>query len=103
VARLERRVRGRTDSLARQLDQVRQVLESWGYVDGWSLTTAGEMLSRLYTETDLLLAESLREGVLDDLTPPETAAVVSCFAYERRGPDDAAPAAPVRWPTSRVA
>jgi ATP-dependent RNA helicase HelY len=101
--RLERRVKGRSQSLARQFDRVTGVLESWGYVDGWSLTPAGEMLSRLYTETDLLLAESLREGLLDGLTPPETAAMVSCFTYERRGPDGAAPTAPLRWPSSRVA
>jgi ATP-dependent RNA helicase HelY len=103
IQRLERRVRSRNDSLARQLDQVRSLLESWGYVDGWALTPAGELLARLYTETDLLLAESLREGLLDGLTVPETAAVVSCFAYERRGPDGAEPAPPLRWPSSRVA
>ena len=44
-----------------------RVLESWGYLDGWALTPAGELLARLYTETDLLLAESLREGLLDGL------------------------------------
>jgi ATP-dependent RNA helicase HelY len=103
VKRLERRVRGRTESLARQLDQVRSVLESWGYVEGWALSPAGEMLARLYTETDLLLAESLREGVLDGLKVPELAAIVSCFSYERRGSDGAEPAPPSRWPTSRVA
>jgi ATP-dependent RNA helicase HelY len=103
VQRLERRARGRSESLARQLDQVKQVLESWGYVDGWALTPAGETLAQLYTETDLLLAESLREGWLDGLTAPETAAVVSCFSYERRGSDGAGPEPPARWPTSRVA
>jgi ATP-dependent RNA helicase HelY len=79
------------------------VLESWGYVDGWALTEGGETLARLYTETDLLLAESLREGLFDGLSPPETAAVVSCFTYERRGPDDEAPTAPLEWPSSAVA
>jgi len=103
VKRLERRVRSRSESLARQLDQVRSVLESWGYVDGWALSPAGEMLARLYTETDLLLAESLREGLLDGLKVPELAAVVSCFSYERRGPDGAEPAPPARWPSGRVA
>ncbi len=103
LARLERRVERRTDSLARQLDRVRGVLEAWGYLDGWSLTPAGEVLARLYTETDLLLAESIREGLLDGLTAPETAAIVSCFTYERRGPDGAQPMAPTRWPTARVA
>ena len=102
-ARLERRVKSRSDSLARQFDRVLRVLDSWGYVDEWSLTSGGEMLARLYTETDLMLAESLRDGLLDDLTPAEIAAVVSCFTYERRGPDDEAPTAPLRWPSSNVA
>ena len=57
-ARLERRVRGRTESLARQFDRVLRVMGAWGYVDGWSLTEAGEMLARLYHETDLLVAEA---------------------------------------------
>ena len=34
ATRLERRVRGRSESLARQFDRVLAVLESWGYVDG---------------------------------------------------------------------
>jgi ATP-dependent RNA helicase HelY len=102
-ARLERRVKSRSDSLARQFDRVLRVLESWDYVDGWSLTSGGETLARLYTETDLLLAESLRQGLFDGLSPPELAAVVSCFTYERRGPDDEAPTAPLRWPSSAVA
>jgi ATP-dependent RNA helicase HelY len=102
VARLERRVRGRSESLARQFDRVLRVLESWGYTDGWELTDAGHHLARLYSECDLLLAESLRVGLLDATTEAELAALVSCFTYERRGPEDAA-LAPVRWPSSRVA
>ncbi len=102
-ARLERRVKSRTDSLARQFDRVCRVLESWGYVDGWSLTAGGEALAGLYTETDLLLAESLRTGLLDGLSAPEIAAVVSCFTYERRGRDDEGPTAPPRWPSGKVA
>jgi ATP-dependent RNA helicase HelY len=103
LARTERRVRGRSESLARQFDRVLRVLEAWGYVDGWSLTDGGERLARLYTETDLLLAEALREGLLDGLRPPEVAAVVSCFTYERRGPEGQHPMPPARWPTKNVA
>ena len=80
-----------------------RVLESWGYVDGWALTEAGDHLARLYTETDLLLAEALREGLLDGLSVPELAAVVSCFTYERRGSDGQPPMPPARWPTKPVA
>ncbi|MFI5045544.1 MAG: DEAD/DEAH box helicase [Acidimicrobiia bacterium] len=103
VQRLERRVRGRSDSLARQFDRVLRVLESWGYVDGWSLTDAGERLARLYTETDLLLAAAIGDGLLDGLRVPELAAVVSCFTYERRGPEGDLPMPPPRWPSKTVA
>jgi ATP-dependent RNA helicase HelY len=103
VQRTERRVRGRSESLARQFDRVRRVLEAWGYVDGWALTEAGEQLARLYTETDLLLAEALREGVLDGVPAAELAALVSCFTYERRGPEGQHPSPPARWPTKTVA
>jgi ATP-dependent RNA helicase HelY len=101
--RTERRVRSRSESIARQFDRVLRVLEAWGYIDGWSLSDAGERLSRLYTETDLLLAEALGEQLLDGLRPPEVAAVVSCFAYERRGPEGNSPMPPAHWPTKRVA
>jgi ATP-dependent RNA helicase HelY len=101
VERLERRIRGRTESLARQFDRVLRVLDSWGYVEGWQLTDAGEMLTRLYSETDLLLAESLREGLLDGLDAPSMAAVCSVFSYESRGPDQVAPHR-VRFPNRTV-
>jgi ATP-dependent RNA helicase HelY len=103
IARQERRVAGRTESLARQLDRVLAVLEAWGYVEGWTLTPAGLLLARLYTETDLVVAESLREGLLDGLDPAELAGIVSCFTYERRGPEADAPQPPAHWPSARVA
>ena len=101
VDRLERRIRGRTESLARQFDRVLRVLDSWGYVEGWQLTEAGESLTRLYSETDLLLAESLREGLLDGLDAPSMAAVCSVYSYETRGPDQAG-ALRVRFPNRTV-
>jgi ATP-dependent RNA helicase HelY len=102
VSRLERRVRGRSESLARQFDRVLRVLEAWGYVDGWQLTASGEQLARVYTETDLLVTEAIREGLLDGLTASELASVVSCFTFERRGPEGAGPLPPARWPTKTV-
>ena len=98
VERLERRVKGRLESLARQFDRVLRVLEAWGYVDGWRLTEAGERLARLYHEADLLVAESLSQGFLDGLSPPEMAAAVSFFTFESRSPSQPSP-----WfPTPRV-
>jgi ATP-dependent RNA helicase HelY len=102
VSRLERRVRSRNESLARQFDRVHRVLEAWGYVDGWQLTDGGRLLMRIYSECDLLVAESLRRGALDGLRPAELAGLASCYAYERRGPDDAPARPPGRWPTPLV-
>lgn len=99
VVESEKRIRSRSQSLARQLDRVLRILEAWGFVDGWALTAEGEMLARVYHESDLLVAECLRAEVLDDLTPPELAAVVSAFVFETRGPSPA----PSPWfPTARV-
>jgi ATP-dependent RNA helicase HelY len=103
IARLERRVRGRTESVARQFDRVLRVLEAWDYVDGWSLTEWGELLARLYTEGDLIVAEALREGLLDDIGPADVAALVSCFTYERRGPEGTGPVPPPHWPARELA
>jgi ATP-dependent RNA helicase HelY len=101
IDRLERRIRGRSDTLARQFDRVLRVLEARGYVEGWALSDAGRRLARLYTEADLLVAEALESGLFDDLDAPETAALASCFTYERRGPDAGRTAVP-RWPTHRL-
>ena len=84
--RLERRIQGRTESLARQFDRVLRVLGAWGYVEGWSLTEAGQQLARIYHECDLLVAEALRTGVFDDLDPTSVAALASAFTYETRSP-----------------
>jgi ATP-dependent RNA helicase HelY len=103
IARYERRVAGRGDSLGRQFDRVLGVLEAWGYLEGWGLSEAGRLLARLNTEGDLVLAESLREGLLDGTDPPTLAALVSCFTYERRGSEGNVPLPPRRWPNQLVA
>jgi ATP-dependent RNA helicase HelY len=89
IAGLERQVARRTGSLAAQFDRVLQMLEAWGHLDGWALTRRGGQLVRIYHECDLLLAEALEAGLLDDLDPPALAGLVSGFVYEHRasGPE----------------
>ncbi len=100
ITKMERRVEGRTESLARQFDRVLRVLERWGYVDEWNVTDAGAILSRIYSEADLVLAEAMRTGLLDGLTPAELAGLVSCATFESRGSDG--PTAPGRWPSHEL-
>ncbi|PLS76307.1 MAG: RNA helicase [Actinobacteria bacterium] len=89
VERLEHRVRGRTESLARQFDRVLRLLESWGYVDGWALTEGGERLARLYHECDLLVAECVGAGLLGGLDAAAVAGLASVFTFEQRKPGSA--------------
>jgi ATP-dependent RNA helicase HelY len=84
---LRRGVKGRSQSIARRFDRVLGILDDWGYVDGWSLTPAGEMLSRTFHECDLLVAEATRRGLLDGLDPDTLAGLASCFVYEHRSPE----------------
>ncbi len=81
---LGRQIRGHTESLARTFDRVLQLLETWGFLDGWSLTRKGEVLGRVFHECDLVVAECLDAGVFDGLQPDELAALLSVFTYEHR-------------------
>jgi ATP-dependent RNA helicase HelY len=81
---VQRRIKLRTETLARRFDRVLAVLETLGYVDGWSLTDKGRRLTRIYGEGDLLVGEALAAGVLDGLSPGEVAALVSTLVYESR-------------------
>jgi ATP-dependent RNA helicase HelY len=81
---LERRIRSRTETLARQFDRVLRVLQRLGYVEGFGLTDRGERLARIYGKADILVAESLADGLLDGLSPAELAALVSTMVYESR-------------------
>ena len=83
-AGLVRRVEGRTDSLGRTFDQICELLDQRGYLAGDEATPAGRRLARIWSESDLVVTECLRDGVWDALDPAELAAVVSTLVYEAR-------------------
>jgi ATP-dependent RNA helicase HelY len=91
---LERRMRGRTGTLGRTFDKVCEVLERLDYLEADVITPAGRSLARLYSESDLVVAESLRTGAWDSLDAAELASVVSALVYEARRDDDPAPKIP---------
>ncbi len=92
--KLERRVSGKTSSIARTFDRVCAVLDALGYLQGEQVAPAGRSLSRVYSESDLLAVESLRQGLWDDLSPAELAAVVSTLVYSARRADESNPLVP---------
>jgi len=90
--RLQARMATRTNTIASHFDKICLVLESLGYLTGEGGTTVsehGRMLARIYAELDLVAAECIRAGVLDDLSPPQLAAVLSALVYESRRTDEA--------------
>jgi ATP-dependent RNA helicase HelY len=98
IAGLERRVASRSHVIARTFDRVCTVLEQLGYLEGERVTRPGRMLAGLYTELDLLAAESLRAGLWDRLEPSDLAACVSALTYEARRADGTA----ARMPPGRT-
>jgi ATP-dependent RNA helicase HelY len=96
---LRDKVATRTGSLARTFDRVCALLADRGYLTGaGAVTDAGRTLARIWTEADLLVAECVRTGVWDGLSPAELAAALSVVLYEsRRDGDDraSAPRGPV--------
>ncbi|MGH9016503.1 MAG: DEAD/DEAH box helicase [Acidimicrobiales bacterium] len=73
-------------ALSRRMDRALRLLERRGQVDlgAWRLTASGELLARLYHESDLLVAEALAGGLFDDLDGPGLAAVLSACTFEVR-------------------
>ena len=99
---VQRKVDGRTNSVAKTFERICDVLSDLGYLDeaGESTTELGDKLRRLYTEKDLLAAQSLRTGTWARLDTPSLAAVVSSLIHEPRH-DDADPSP--RMPNEDVA
>ncbi|GGL91309.1 DEAD/DEAH box helicase [Nakamurella endophytica] len=83
-AALSAKVAGAKGSLGQALESILGLLQRRGFVVGDDLTPAGRMLTRIWSETDLVVAECLRGGVFDRLTPAELAAAVSCLVFEAR-------------------
>ncbi|QGK72186.1 DEAD/DEAH box helicase [Allosaccharopolyspora coralli] len=93
---LRRKVSATTHSLARSFDRITALLAERDYLSGdeqQPLTENGRRLTRLYSESDLLVAECLRAEVWRGLGAPELAAVVSALVFESRK-EGAPPAVP---------
>ncbi len=87
---LLKRVRSRTQTLSRRFERILEILDDLGYLDDFTLTAKGSVLARIYNENDLLIAEVLSRGWLNELGREELAAIVSTFVFESRGPYEVA-------------
>ncbi|TXI56962.1 DEAD/DEAH box helicase [Mycolicibacter arupensis] len=107
-AQLRRKVEAATNSLARTFDRIVGLLSERGFISDGSgegdptVTDDGRMLARIYSESDLLVAECLRSGAWHGLKPPELAAVVSSVLFETRGADGPGGPPTLQAPTEPV-
>src|ERR1700737_4935505 len=105
-AQLEKKVGAATNSLARTFDRIVGLLTERGFIQGPAtdphVTDDGRLLARIYSESDLLVAECLRTGAWAGLQPAELAAVISAVLYESRGGDGAGAALAAEVPTQRL-
>ncbi|CAJ1498598.1 RNA helicase [[Mycobacterium] kokjensenii] len=109
-AQLRKKVEAATNSLARTFDRIVGLLSERGFIQAGDassdrdpqVTDDGRMLARIYSESDLLVAECLRTGAWNGLKPAELAAVVSAVLYETRGADGSGGASALQAPTESV-
>ncbi len=81
---MRQKVSATTNSLARTFDRILALLGERGYIADDAVTADGRRLGRIYSESDLLVSECLRQGVWAGLGPAELAAVASSVVYESR-------------------
>ena len=91
---LRTRVESRTNVIAKTFDQICQVLNHLNYIEGEKPTEQGKILTKIYAESDLLLTESIRCGLFDELNAVELLSIVSCMIFESRSAENLAPKMP---------
>lgn len=89
-ADIQKKVNAATNSLARTFDRIVLLLIGRGFVEKTAdgdlvVTDDGRLLARIYSESDLLVAECLRSGTWNGLDAAELAGVVSAVLFESRG------------------
>ena len=86
-------------NLLTQMGAATAILNELGYLDGWALTESGVLLAAIHREQDLLVAETLRHGLLEGLSDiPELVAAASTLIYEHRS---RTPPLPAAYPSTR--
>jgi len=86
---IRQKIAAATNSLARTFDRIVVLLTERGFIESEDgdpkVTDDGRLLARIYSESDLLVAECLRSGTWEGLDAAELAAVLSSVLYESRG------------------
>lgn len=82
---LRARMENRTNVIPRIFDRVSSILDECGYLNNQSLTDKGKTLTRIYSESDLLLTEMIHSNLLNDISASDLVALLSGLIFEGRG------------------
>jgi ATP-dependent RNA helicase HelY len=88
LGQLEKRVSTSTQSVSNKFDELIKLLGEYDFVDDWSLTRRGQLLSHIFHESDLLIAVCVSDGVFDGLSAANMAALASIFVFQARGGEE---------------
>ena len=91
---MRERVENRTHVIAKTFDRICEVLNHLGYIEGEKPLAQGKILAKIFAESDLLLTETIRRGVLDNLSAAELVSVASAMTFESRGSENLTPKIP---------
>jgi len=91
---LEQKVESRRNVIPRTFQRVIQVLRELGYVEENNLTEAGKGLLGIFAESDLLVAELIKEDVIASLDAMDIPVVLSGTLFEARGEEKQLPRIP---------
>ncbi len=86
-------IESRTNQVAKNFDRICDLLLEFDYLSTdiqgeLEVTEAGSRLALIYGERDLLVAESLRAGIWDNLDASTLSAIVAALIYESRRDDE---------------
>lgn len=102
-AGLNKRVENRTHVIAKTFDRICNVLSELGYMEGEKPLPQGKILAKIYAESDLLLTETIRKGIFDDLSASELLSVASGMIFQTRSSEVVAPKIPTQNIASALA
>lgn len=85
VNTLRSNIDGKTGVFGRKFLSISNTLQEFGYLDDeHNVTALSSVLAAIFIDNDLLLAESIRDDLLEGLSAPELASVLSAFIFESR-------------------
>ena len=82
---LSNRMESRTNVIPRTFDRVSSILVELDYVANQQLTNKGKVLTRIYSESDLLLTEMIFDGLFEGISSSDLVALLSGLIFEGRG------------------